>query len=184
MDVVDRVSATDRAVAAYRRFVETDSLDVVPDMISDLLHWHRIMLDNRLTLDTVKDMLHAAANAYEGDLVSFDLGGDPLIGNRRESAPPRTFAEALRERTPRASIPWHTPQEHNGSTCNCDDCIAQRDAIQDELEQASQLLAESFQSLPLPPTPAGFGFTTPPRRLIHFEPDSDTEIEEGPSYPL
>jgi hypothetical protein len=89
MDVVDRVSATDRAVAAYRRFVDADSLDVVPDMISDLLHWYRIMLDVRVSVDTLRGILDSALDQYTSELERFGIGDDPLTGNRRNSNIPR-----------------------------------------------------------------------------------------------
>lgn len=103
MDVVDRVTATDRAVAAYRRFVECETLDVVPDMVSDLLHWYRIMLDTAVTTDKLTDILIAALGQYQTELEAFGLGSDPTFGRRNRPA----GHNIIRAHTEVTDTSWH-----------------------------------------------------------------------------
>lgn len=88
MNVVDRMVATDRAVASYRRFVESPYNDTAPEMIADLLHWFRVYVDRHLTMDGVQELLLRAASQYEEDLVEFGLGHDPMRSNRHEVESP------------------------------------------------------------------------------------------------
>lgn len=106
MDVVDRVTATDRAVAAYRRFVECETLDVVPDMVSDLLHWYRIMIDTAVTVDKLMDILIAAIGQYQTELEAFGLGSDPTFGRRNRPAGRAVFAPLV-SAFPDETTSWH-----------------------------------------------------------------------------
>lgn len=147
MDVVDRVSATDRAVAAYRRFVSADGIDIVPDMISDLLHWHRIMIDTHVSADALRGMLDSALDQYTSELARFGLGDDPLTGNRRESNPFRVDEAPLVSRRaqwsppPEEAIAYDMPMPepapsaypderdhpaYDPDSCNCEECLRER----------------------------------------------------------
>jgi hypothetical protein len=147
MDVVDRVSATDRAVAAYRRFVSADGIDIVPDMISDLLHWHRIMIDTHVSADALRGMLDSALDQYTSELARFGLGDDPLTGNRRESNPFRVD-EAPLTMPARSEYPSYSAEDsvyvpmpepapsvypderdhpaYEAGLCNCEECLRER----------------------------------------------------------
>lgn len=123
MDVTDRMVAIDRAVASYRRFVESDYAETAPDMISDLLHWYRTYVDRALDPSKIQALLDSAQVQYTEELVEFGLGNDPMRGSRRPTQvhdevifdpgadEPRSFRDVLEERralenaTP-APTPW------------------------------------------------------------------------------
>lgn len=90
MGFTDRMMATDRAVANYRRFSHSPNNETAAHLLIDLLHWHSRFCDFGFTVEKAHDMLLEALNSFVEEFEVEKEAANPLRGERPLRDVPRT----------------------------------------------------------------------------------------------